>query len=86
MENTYEMFVTEFTTFGENGYSTVFFKVPTRIVFKSDQVPVKMADWAVKENGLACSNCNSEILYDKFNAPIFTEYCPWCGVRMKFFD
>ena len=50
---------------------------------KLNEVPIKCGQWLDNEYGCHCSICGCDSLYNGFNHPVKSKFCPHCGNPMK---
>lgn len=50
---------------------------------KLNEVPVKYGKWENNEYGCHCSVCKHDSLYNGFNHPVKSNFCPYCGNPME---
>jgi hypothetical protein len=44
---------------------------------------VRRGEWWNNEYGFMCSNCHHDCLYDGWNKPVRSIFCPNCGADMR---
>lgn len=59
------------------GYRPAYDKLP---IVKLDSV--EHGHWENNEYGYQCSICKNDSLYNGFNHPVKSRYCPHCGSKM----